>query len=294
MLDDVRRGDLPIKIEVLPAASSVPPPPHAGGPQYQLWHDEHGTVIAYAHSRDEWNWLHLPGVASFRFNSATELQVTPHPNTSDETIRDALYRTVIPLVLQSSGVEVLHASAVLGSRGVIALCAVSGTGKSTIAYGLSRRGFPLVADDAVVFRSLDQGIGVDQFPFGIRLLPDAHMYFRSDQLADGEATRPPCSKPAFSVPPPLEAVIILERSRSALPAGLQPTARHLPPAEAFKRTLMHAYFYDLHSVDQMRAMMNHYMDLVTSVPVIELRFSPGLRQLQELLEYIESTLILKP
>ncbi len=75
---------------------------------------------------------------------------------SPDSIEDTYRRGVLPLVLQLRGHEVLHASAVSTASGLLVLCGVSGTGKSTFAYGLSRRGYPLWADDAVVLDIEDE------------------------------------------------------------------------------------------------------------------------------------------
>src|ERR671935_59558 len=64
-----------------------------------------------------------------------------------------------------AGREVLHASAVITARGVVAFCAVSTTGKSTIAYQFSRRGYGIWADDALAFDGADRGVTALWLPF---------------------------------------------------------------------------------------------------------------------------------
>lgn len=64
--------------------------------------------------------------------------------------RRVLLTRVLPNVGIAHGYEALHASAVSTDRGVVAIAAPSGTGKSTLALELMRRGWPLFADDTVV------------------------------------------------------------------------------------------------------------------------------------------------
>jgi hypothetical protein len=64
--------------------------------------------------------------------------------------RRMLLTRVLPNVGIAHGYEALHASAVSTDRGVVAIVAASGTGKSTLALELIRRGWPLFADDTVV------------------------------------------------------------------------------------------------------------------------------------------------
>jgi len=85
--------------------------------------------------------MHLPGLATFRFDSQS-CNVTAFVDSPDcpDSVLDAFRRAVLPMALQARGLEVLHASAVRTPRGVLALCAVAETGKSTLACGLSQRG----------------------------------------------------------------------------------------------------------------------------------------------------------
>ena len=64
--------------------------------------------------------------------------------------RRVLLTRVLPNVGIAHEYEALHASAVSTDRGVVAIAAPSGTGKSTLALELMRRGWPLFADDTVV------------------------------------------------------------------------------------------------------------------------------------------------
>ena len=55
------------------------------------------------------------------------------------------------MALHAHGDEAIHASAVLLGDAVVAFCGRSQTGKSTVAYGLHRRGCRVWADDTLVF-----------------------------------------------------------------------------------------------------------------------------------------------
>lgn len=70
--------------------------------------------------------------------------------------RRVLLTRILPNVAIAHGYEALHASAVVTDLGVVAVPAPSGTGKSTLAQELDRRGWPLFADDSVV---LGRGAG---------------------------------------------------------------------------------------------------------------------------------------
>jgi len=61
-----------------------------------------------------------------------------------------LLSRVLPNVSIAHGNEALHACAVETPLGVVAVAAPSGTGKSSLARELMRRGWPLVADDVLI------------------------------------------------------------------------------------------------------------------------------------------------
>ena len=62
--------------------------------------------------------MHLPELASFRFTSrGDEVAATVPDTVTDELVLDAYRRRILPMALQVSGREVLHASAVPFARG---------------------------------------------------------------------------------------------------------------------------------------------------------------------------------
>ena len=67
--------------------------------------------------------------------------------------------------MQVQGHEVMHASAVRMSHGLVVLCGSSHMGKSTLAYGFSRRGHPQWADDLVVFEPAGNAATAIALPF---------------------------------------------------------------------------------------------------------------------------------
>ena len=237
--------------------------------------------------------MHLPGLASFSFDQGVEeVTAIPHGRAQDpareDLILDTYYRTVLPMALQSRGWEVLHASGILTPRGVVALCGVSGNGKSTMAFGLSQpmafglsqRGWPLWADDAVAFETLETGIRIISLPFSIRLRPEAAAFFERNatvahaNLDRGEAQHVP-----------LAALFVLNRTHDGSDeAGVQ--VRQLSSAQAFLGVLAHAYCFNLQDLTRKQSMMRRYLDLVAQVPVFEISFRPGLERLPAILSEI--------
>lgn len=69
-----------------------------------------------------------------------------------------LLNRILPSVSIAHGNEALHACAVVTQRGVLAVAAPSGTGKSTLARELMRKGWPLFADDTLILSKGDEAV----------------------------------------------------------------------------------------------------------------------------------------
>jgi hypothetical protein len=154
---------------------------------------------------------------------------------------------------------------------VVALCARSGTGKSTLAYGLSRRaGYELYADDAVAFDASGPEVTAVPLPFTLHLRPASAEHFGA-VAARG---------PAGGERAPLAAVVVMAR-------GAELAARRLTAAEAFTAALQHAYCFDLEARPRRRETAERYLELTARVPVHELTFPAGFERLPELLDLLE-------
>ena len=250
----------------------------------QTWRDSDGTDLAHCHRDGDLHRVDVSGLASFSFNLGGEVvRATISRAASRDTVRLTYERMVAPLVLQALGTEVLHASAIHGPRGVVAFCGDSGAGKSTIAFGLGRRDYPMRADDAVAVEVSDALVSALALPFAIRLRPASARYFgceprpaRTRVMRDGD-------RPTSGGRAPLAALCLLEQ---AVDVGGVAIAR-LPPSSAFRRLLTHAYCFSLQDRARKRRMIERYLDLSARVPVFEVRFDTGLDRLVKILDALE-------
>jgi hypothetical protein len=224
--------------------------------------------------------MRLPGVGVYRWNESSDgVTAIPEPGAGDEAVLDTFHRCVLPMVLQTRGIQVLHASAVLQPDGVIGLCARSRTGKSTLAFALSRElDRPLWADDALAFEA---GPGREvtsvPLPFSLKLREPSAVHFG--------VSAPPAAPPP---PPaaPLRALFTLSR----LEALAAPRVERLSPARAFTALLEHAYCFDVEDPAPRGPMVGHYLELGARVPAFELRFPSDLDLLPATLAEIERAL----
>lgn len=255
-----------------------PADPHA-----EVWKDADGTLAAVGLRSGTEYCFDLAGVGHFQFDPASKaVRVSPIRDVADHTLSDAFLRTIVPLYLQVCGFEVLHASAFETAAGIVALCGVKETGKSTIAYALSRRGYPIWADDAVVFHAHEREALAFQLPFRTRLRPASANFFGVEpRLTTERVSSTRCEARR------LLAVCVMERvpGRSA---GSAAEVQRLNGATAFAAALAHGYCFSLRDAVRKQTMMTNYIALASSVPIFSVRYATGLEHLSEILESLEA------
>ncbi len=255
---------------------AAPSPPDISDASATVWRDDTGAVVALGHTVDDEHWVHVPGRGAFSFPPrAGGVTAVPEPGTDGELVEDTFRRMIMPLALQAQGHEVLHASAVRTSAGVLALCAVAGTGKSTLACALSNRGHRLWADDAVCLELGRDAVHVRPLPFTLRLRPASAAFF-------GGAPRQGAVR-APGETAPLARIFVLERAESG-----GPEIERLPATAAFRAVLTHGYCFSIQDRVRNAAMVRNYLELVDRVPVYRVRFSDGFDRLDRTLDVIEA------
>jgi len=124
-----------------------------------------------------------------------------------------LLSKVVPAVSVMRGYEALHAAAVKAPYGAVAIAAPSGTGKSTLALELVRRGWPLMCDDVLALSLRSPGV------FAHPGTPHMNVSSAGEQLPPGARTigvlggeRWMALADAECGACPLAAVVLLERA----------------------------------------------------------------------------------
>jgi hypothetical protein len=262
------------------------PRPDVGDPATLVWVDYEGVPSAYFYRVEDEYWAYLPVVGAFRSEPDGRVLAVPNEDAPDDLVVDTYRRTIAPMTLQLLGRQVLHASAIETPGGVIGFCADSQTGKSTIAYGLSRCGYRVCADDALAFDTEGSGVRMLELPFSIRLRPGSAAYFGvpvpPPPLLDAEG-RIVVGEKTDS----LSALCILSRQHEGRGVEL----RRLGAAAVMQTLLPHAYCFTLLDEKLKRQTVEEYLTLAARVPVYEARFTATLDELPSLLTEIERVLI---
>lgn len=261
--------------------------PDGRGRSVQIWRDAQGTKLASCDVVNGQRRVDVEGVGRFHFDIRSDT-VTAYAcsGVPPASVEETYNRSVLPIVLQARGTEVLHASAVCAG-GVLAFCGDSGAGKSTIAFALSRRGHQLCADDALAIGARGASAVAFPLPFEMRLRPRAAAFFGTEATADGVISFTTLDDRRQQSELPLAALFVLGRCE-ADPGPFGACVERLRPSAAVPALLAHAYCFSLEDLDLKRAMVAHYVGLAARVPVFALRFRPGLEVLPPMLDRIEA------
>lgn len=248
------------------------------GTLVQVWRDLEDTERAYGYVGPGWWAMEWSKLGTFRFGPTLgdSVEVTADPEVPVGRIQAVFDRSVVPLLFQALGHETLHASAVRASNGVLAFCGERGAGKSTIAYGLCRRGFQQYADDTLVLKVGPNQITTTPLPFAPRLRPASAEFFTKAWHADARFNFETMS------PEPLAAVFILRQA--TLPYA--PVVEPLTPHQAFRAVLAHAHSFDPESPDSRRRLVQNYLEISGCVPMFAVAYTPGLDRLEALLDAV--------
>jgi hypothetical protein len=227
---------------------------------------------------------------TFRFaNHDPHITAFQDPGGRIDVIWDTYRRSVLPMALQANGLEALHASAVVVSSGVVAFCAVSETGKSTLAFGLRRKGFPQWADDGVVFHGGGAAMTTLPLPFEVRLRPESRDMFGDNAPCSTRFQHNGPGEQIHVAPAGLSAICLLRRVNAG--SFISPARiRRVAPAEAFPAVLTHAHVFDPFDLSRREQMIGTYLDLVARVPVFDVAFAPVRDGLDGLLDVIAEAL----
>lgn len=250
----------------------------------QVWSNSWGTY-AYGYKQQTICAISFPHTAIFTFtNNGDQITIYPDPHSSRERIDELYYQFVLQYALHVRGFEVLHSSAIETERGVVALCGISESGKSSLAFALSNKGYRAWADDAVIFRPTKDQMSVFSLPFRIKLRPDpADFFLQNNGSLNDESLKTISLKE--SIVKPLQALFILKRSEQE-PVKL--TA--LAPKQAFSAILPYAHSFDINDMVRKEEMINNYLELSSQTPIYELSFRTGLEHLFPTVDKIEQTI----
>lgn len=282
------RSRRPPAMSRLPELSIRPgrPEPLPSSATIRSWRGPGGVILGRTAVAGEQCEIWLSGIGTYRF-ADTGAEVAGWPETAGAEFESTFWGDVAPFVLHRWGAEVLHASGVRSSAGVLGFCGDSHAGKSTLAAALQRRGLPPVADDALRFEVADGVASIVPLPFALNPRADSRTYLTGLAPLEpaGAGTRERV---------PLTALFVVEPLRR--PDGAAPpSVERLLGARAVAELLDHAYCFEFVSRDRRTEMLGSYLGLASCTPVFRLavphrfdRLDVVLDRIVELVRSLES------
>jgi hypothetical protein len=268
-----------LDLSIVDAAAAGGIEDEPGGVCVRCWTGETGAVRARAYVGPVWNSIVWDGIGTFRFRPDTStIEVLPASGTAPEKVRDLYRRHILPLVMQANGCEAIHASAVMVGQSVVGFCGPGGVGKSTVAYALSRRGFPQYADDVLVMKAAQGSVEAVSLPFLPRLRVPTAQFFGTG-LVRNLASESESHAPRH----PLAALFVLERAANG-PAHAR--IRRCSSAEALTSLLPHAQKFDPTTPASRNRFLQNYLEIAAVVPVLTVKFSSTFDRFDELLDQL--------
>ncbi len=250
-------------------------------------------------------WIWQPEVGAVRFSLHQPLIVASlWPGGDAAWFREVLYRSWLPAIYPLWGRQVLHASAIMcaATGDAVAFTGSTHAGKSTTAYGMSRREkWERVCDDTLAFsiggtrntvgsedppasspdpaalRSDPPTVLLHPLPQEGRLRPASAEYYGVTDRPDETLAWPDRT-------PVLKAAYVLEGDATF--AGPAEFAR-LRVTEALPLLLQQAYALSFGIPKYNQQLMKDYLALASAVPVFRLRYRRSFDVAEELFTAIE-------
>jgi hypothetical protein len=97
----------------------------------------------------------VDSVASYYVRQGRQITITPKPGAEEERILVFLMASVISALLHQRSILVLHAGAIAVHDRSVIFSGYSGVGKSTLAAGFHKRGYPFLTDDVCAIAMID-------------------------------------------------------------------------------------------------------------------------------------------
>jgi len=232
-------------------------------------------------------YLNWEGTVRFRVREGREVTIAPTPLVEEGVIRALLMGPALAVLLHQRGLLILHASAVLMNRAVVAFLGQEGAGKSTVAAILHKCGHPLVADDVVAVQTTATAPLVFPSYPQLNLSPDALASLgrnpgSSPRLHSGVEKRAFHAASGFSLDPvPLHLLYILAK-------GPRTEIETLQPQEAFVELLRHSYGTRLIRGKAAPGHFRQCVNVLKSVSVRRLQVRPDLSELSNLAKLINN------
>lgn len=243
-----------------------------------------GPVFSRVYAGTGGAWLWDRSIATFHLSTdARQVDVYPEPGVDVRLLQLVVAGQLSIFVLHKLGYLMLHASAVVTSRGAVAFLGAKGQGKSTMAASFLRRGATLLTDDGLPLWLLDDTV------LGAPGLPHMKVWPETAERTlhlDGDLPNllPRYDKRIFALeghypfaqqPVPLCALFVLKPYDATAAGRTEVGVQHLIKRDAVAVLVTQTSWLNLLAPSEAAALLPSYARVVAQVPVRVLRYPRG-------------------
>jgi hypothetical protein len=256
-------------------------------PQFAQWSTPEGELVATFHREPDGYAVRFVDRADFVISLAgAKVTCKPVPGVSAATVRDLYLNQVVPMIRGQAGELVIHASAAAVNGGALAFVASSGQGKSTLAAGFARAGWPFLSDDGIYLTREGAGYLANPNRASFRLRQDSEAFLAGQPIPDeneDDKSRVEAGSnlPFQSEPLPLRALYFLGPDVSPAPR-LAPLSRQRALAELIN----HSFLLDVADRCRLKRHFDTLGELVESVPSYTLDYPRNYDLLPEVIAMV--------
>jgi hypothetical protein len=231
-------------------------------------------------------WLASTKLGAIQFDtSSRSISTYPRKDIDFRIFERTLVHDWLPVVYQSWGWQVLHASAVvhLPSDIVIAFAGETGAGKSTLGYGLGQRSdWQQISDDSLAFTIQTGEVRLIPIPNAVRLRPASARYYGQQAYS-----HEPLDLPDIDLS--LDYVFFVEgHSETVSMAGSPGCDLPMDGVQTFLQLLKNAYALTLKIPEHNERLLRDYLRLAHQVVAFRLVIHKSFVALNETLDTVES------
>ena len=244
-------------------------------PHFHHWQACNGEIVSFFYRTHDGFMLRFRNRADFTITlEDRRVSCTPSLDVSQSIISALYFNQVVPLLASYDGDLVLHASAAVSHYGALAFLGASGRGKSTLAAGFARAGYPFLTDDGLWLEQVCEGYLAKPNRPGVRLWADSETAvlgrcttqvpgdcFEKRYLAVGPTL--PFQNRACS----LHLIYVLGEGLSD-----RTTIKQLAPSEAIPQLIRHAFLLDFDDRPRHRAHFERLVQLAETVDCFTLDY----------------------
>ncbi len=251
---------------------------------YDRWLTEDGETATLFCRTAAGYLVRFPELADFGIEAGGSMvSCTPVPGVPEAVVTALYYNQIKPLLQNLAGGLVLHGSAVACEGRALAFLGGSGRGKSTLAAGFARAGYPFLTDDGVVLEEAGPGhLVIPNQPF-VRLRPDSEaavldscLIERGDTLKNRVGSGP--DLPFQHDPLPLGALYFIGEGQVG-DIVIDPMAQ----AAVLSALMRHSFILDVENRGRLRTQFDRLARLAETVDCFALDYPRRYTQLPQVI-----------